>query len=92
MFKDIDVSQYAVPDLENQEALEFQEEWLCYKKRSSMIERMLCIKMWMHVTCGYESKEGILGNYILQFATFHLSTQGLHVLVNHHINHYMMTS
>ena len=26
----------------------------------------------MHVICGYESKEGILGNSISQFATFHL--------------------
>ena len=43
-----------------------------------MIECMLCIRTWMHLTCGYESKEGILGSYILQFATFHLPTQGLH--------------
>ena len=44
----------------------------------------------MHVICGYESKEGILGNYILQFATFHLSTQGLHLLENHHFYHYVI--
>ena len=29
----------------------------------------------MCVICEYESKEGILGNYILQFATFRLTTR-----------------
>ena len=75
--EDIDGSQYVIPNLEHQEALEVREEWLCYTKRSSMIECILSIRMYMHATCGYESKEGILGSYILQFATFHLPTQGL---------------
>ena len=83
MYKVMNGSEYVVPNLGHREGIEVWEEWLCYTKRSSMIECMLCIRTQMHVTCGYESKEGILGSYILQFATFRLHTQGLHLSVNH---------
>ena len=38
------------------------------------------------IPSGYESKEGILGIYTLQFVSFHLSAVGLHLYANHHIN------
>lgn len=79
----IDDSQYVDHNHVFLKALKALEECQCYTNKNFVIKWVWCIRLWMHVICGYKANGEFLKCYILQFVTSHYLFKIVQLLLLH---------